>query len=134
MRGLLAECSSTRRRPVRVHRPNAHIRRQRILSAQRIEALAALAQFRGSRMRGKAASLVSREVIKPLEKTTLAQIEDMITALYRLNDPDIERIGVEHDNACWRCHRVWVQKDAPNYRMTRSRPSSSMQTKSSVIF
>ena len=46
-------------------------------------------------------------------KTNVVHIEDMVTARYRLNDPDIKRIGVERSNTCWRCHRVWVQRDVP---------------------
>jgi hypothetical protein len=46
-------------------------------------------------------------------KTNIVHIEDMITTRYRLDDPDIERIGVERGNTGWRCHRVWLHEDVP---------------------
>jgi hypothetical protein len=48
-----------------------------------------------------------------MEKTKAVHIEDMITARYQLDDPDIKRIGVERGNVCWHRHRVWVHKDVP---------------------
>ena len=48
-----------------------------------------------------------------MKQTSEIEIEDIITARLRREDPDIERIGVHHDGADWRCHRVWLAKDAP---------------------
>jgi len=41
------------------------------------------------------------------------QVEDMITARMRRDDPDIERIGVRQAKDGWRCYWVWLMKDAP---------------------
>ena len=48
-----------------------------------------------------------------MNKTKDIEIEDIITARMRREDPDIERVGVHHDIHGWQCHRVWLAKDAP---------------------
>jgi hypothetical protein len=37
-----------------------------------------------------------------MKQTNEIEIEDIITASLRRDDPDIERIGVHHDGAGWR--------------------------------
>jgi hypothetical protein len=48
-----------------------------------------------------------------MKQTNGTEIEDIITASLRREDPDIERIGIHHDGHGWRCHRVWLAKHAP---------------------
>ena len=48
-----------------------------------------------------------------MEKTNIVHVEEMITARYQLDDPDIERIGVERGNTGWRCHEIQICEDAP---------------------
>jgi len=46
-----------------------------------------------------------------MEKIDTAFVERLITDRYRLEDPDIKRIGVERGPEGWRCHRLWLQVD-----------------------
>ena len=48
-----------------------------------------------------------------VEKIKAVHIEDMITTRYRLDDPDVVRIGIERGNVGWRCHRVRLQRGLP---------------------
>jgi hypothetical protein len=48
-----------------------------------------------------------------MEKIKAVHIEDMITTRYRLDDPDIKRIGVKRGPDGWRCYRVWLQVNMP---------------------
>jgi hypothetical protein len=48
-----------------------------------------------------------------MESKTVVEIEDMVTTRYRLDDPDIKRIGVARGPNGWRCHRLWLQVDVP---------------------
>jgi len=48
-----------------------------------------------------------------MKQVTDVEIEDIITAKMRRDDPDIERVGVRQEEQGWRCHWVWVMNDAP---------------------
>jgi len=46
-----------------------------------------------------------------MEKTDRTFVEKLITDRYRLDDPDIKRIGVKREPDGWRCYRLWLQVD-----------------------
>ena len=65
------------------------------------------------------------------KKTNASEVEDIITARYRLNDPDIERIGVERGPDGWRCHQVWLYKDVP--RLPKSEIAAILRTANVIL-
>jgi len=46
-----------------------------------------------------------------MEKINTTFVEKLITDRYRLDDPDIKRIGVKREPDGWRCYRLWLQVD-----------------------
>ena len=48
-----------------------------------------------------------------MKQVSGGEIEDIITARMRRDDPDIERVGVRHEEQGWCCLWVWVMNDAP---------------------
>jgi hypothetical protein len=43
----------------------------------------------------------------------ISEVEEILTVKLRQSHRDVERIGIEHGPAGWRCYRVWAARSAP---------------------
>ena len=66
-----------------------------------------------------------------MKQVSDVEIEYIITARMRRDDPDIERVGVRREEQGWCCHWVWVMNDAP--RLTATERGAILHTANLIL-